>query len=563
MTTRCRVVLTLCGLALFAGRPLSGQAIRSLDGPWQPVVLEAVLFPELQTTRVDWIRLYAYRSGAGSGVWELIPFQIDEKDTDDYFDPHNGFFDGYDQLVFMARDMGDQAAEDAWIDNPESVRYPRYEIEIADGGDTSRRAWVYLYVSPSFSGLPPSPYGMFMNATSNPDTEWVETLAYAAGFNRSGFLGAARVKQEGGGSGVDLLDTQKLRMVGYVRFGPLAFSVGKGGNPPLNERDFFRMEFDSTRVLAGPVRIVRREWIGMMLFGAIPLPVGFPLTTYFYPFSCGFGGSIDSTKLPPDVVIKADLIRQSFDLSPAAQGMQFHNPDNHGLVVDGAPDAAVTAVTVPGLNWAMVTGAQGTLLTVTWVPNLGARQALYYWDNASGGSADSTHTNLQGGDTGDGASYGDFGYLFEGEGFPLSLSFEFTCYFLPSYQPDSVGKVVKQWAEQGVVPTARAQTYPTGVQTQGGVPPSRYALHPNFPNPFNAQTVIWVELPAGVQAQLEIVDASARAVRSFSLRGQDAGSLRVVWDGRDQRGSELPSGLYLAVLRGAGLTMRQKMLLLR
>ena len=135
------------------------QEAKSLDRPWQPVVIDAGAFPQLNSTPVRHLHLFAYRSQQGGGTWERIPYQVDEKDSADFFGRTNGLFDGFDQLVFMVRDMGDKAPPQAWLDDVESRSKPRVEIEVADPAHPARRAWVYLYVTSSITELPPS-YGM-------------------------------------------------------------------------------------------------------------------------------------------------------------------------------------------------------------------------------------------------------------------------------------------------------------------------------------------------------------------------------------------------------------------
>lgn len=556
------IVVGACALSVAAALPVVAQVAKTLDRPWQPVVIDANSFPGLHGTPVEHLYLFAYRSHGGT--WERIPFQIDEKDSTDFFTlPHNRLFDGFDQLVFMVRDLGDEAPPEAWIDDVESRSHPRFAIEVADGADPAQRAWAYLYVTSAITTPAPSPYVHSWNRAA-PDSEWVETNSYAVGIAPSGLIGDVRIKPEGGGSGVHLVDTQKLRIVGYFRYQALAFYLGKGGNPPGNERDFFRKATDSTKVVVGPVRVIVREWVGLVVFGW-QLPVGFPLTTYFYPYSVSFGGAIDSVNLPPDVVIKLDLVRQSLDLTPQASGMRFYNAYNpEGLLVDGVPDTAVTTVEAPGLNWAMVTGEQGTIVTVTKVPRLGSQQGLYYWDNAAGGSADGTHEYLLGRDTGDGASYGDFGYVFIGETFPVLLSFELSCYFLPAHQSPAVAAALKEWVETGMTVNVQAQSYMSGVAPgQADRVASAWALHQNYPNPFNPRTRLQVELPARASAELQILDGTGRLVRRFRLSGAGGPTQAVEWDGRDEAGAEAPSGVYLAVLHTEGGDLVRKMLLLR
>ncbi|HPF34847.1 MAG TPA: family 16 glycosylhydrolase [Candidatus Krumholzibacteria bacterium] len=88
------------------------------------------------------------------------------------------------------------------------------------------------------------------------------------------------------------------------------------------------------------------------------------------------------------------------------------------------------------------------------------------------------------------------------------------------------------------------------------------ALRPNAPNPFNARTEIRFELPDGGAYELAVYDVSGRRVATFSGVGA-AGANSVMWDGRDDAGVELASGLYQARLTTAGGTSSRPMLLVK
>ncbi|MBI2501797.1 MAG: T9SS type A sorting domain-containing protein [Candidatus Latescibacteria bacterium] len=99
-----------------------------------------------------------------------------------------------------------------------------------------------------------------------------------------------------------------------------------------------------------------------------------------------------------------------------------------------------------------------------------------------------------------------------------------------------------------------------GVQTSL---PGAYRLLPNFPNPFNPETALRVELPRAGQVAVEVYDAAGQRVRSLVEGWLPAGVQTFTWDGRDERGREVGSGVYLARLRAGGAEDLRKMLLLR
>jgi hypothetical protein len=95
---------------------------------------------------------------------------------------------------------------------------------------------------------------------------------------------------------------------------------------------------------------------------------------------------------------------------------------------------------------------------------------------------------------------------------------------------------------------------PSGVGVGDDVPAAA-SLEAAYPNPFNPQTTIPVQVgPAasGRALQLEILDVRGRVVRTLLAGPRAAGRHEIVFDGRNQRGERLPSGVYLARLRAGG-----------
>ena len=93
--------------------------------------------------------------------------------------------------------------------------------------------------------------------------------------------------------------------------------------------------------------------------------------------------------------------------------------------------------------------------------------------------------------------------------------------------------------------------------------PSDYALRPSAPNPFNAATVIGFDLPAPEYVRLEVFDVLGHRVRLLVSAPIGAGSHRVSWDGRDDTGRALSSGIYLYRLEAGDFGAVERMLLVR
>lgn len=99
-----------------------------------------------------------------------------------------------------------------------------------------------------------------------------------------------------------------------------------------------------------------------------------------------------------------------------------------------------------------------------------------------------------------------------------------------------------------------------------GALPTHLALHQNYPNPFNPQTTISYELPAAARPErvrLRIVDVAGRVVRTLVNENQPGGSYRATWQGKDDRGESVSSGVYFYVLDAGGERRTRKLVLLK
>ena len=115
----------------------------------------------------------------------------------------------------------------------------------------------------------------------------------------------------------------------------------------------------------------------------------------------------------------------------------------------------------------------------------------------------------------------------------------------------------------------------TGVKETASAIPAAFMLAQNHPNPFSANgtfgnpsTVIKYELPQAVEVQLAIFDLTGRRVRTLVQQQQQAGQYEVIWDGRNEQGEAIASGLYIYQIRAApstssGFVQARRMALVR
>jgi outer membrane protein assembly factor BamB len=92
---------------------------------------------------------------------------------------------------------------------------------------------------------------------------------------------------------------------------------------------------------------------------------------------------------------------------------------------------------------------------------------------------------------------------------------------------------------------------PESVRRAAG--PGTVELHANYPNPFNPSTRIEYSLAAPGFVSLVIFDLEGRRIRELVHGRGEAGLRRVLWDGTDERGRRVPSGVYFCRVRmGSG-----------
>ncbi len=96
--------------------------------------------------------------------------------------------------------------------------------------------------------------------------------------------------------------------------------------------------------------------------------------------------------------------------------------------------------------------------------------------------------------------------------------------------------------------------------------PEKFALFQNFPNPFNEMTVIYYDLPNSRQSweiDLTVYDLRGRQVRLLLEEEEGFGRYWTVWDGTDDQGNIVPTGIYFVELSTEGYSERMKAVVVR
>ncbi|MFC1569801.1 T9SS type A sorting domain-containing protein [bacterium] len=581
-------------LCLIAGTLYGGNLYETRI--YEPIVLLGGQIAECKGIPVDQLFVYAYKNDA----WEMIPFQIDErirlsdpdltKKEDDRWrhfyvsantnseyvrsDTLDSAFDNDDELIFMLRGCGDKAPDNAWIDNEEAKTHDRIDLTIEDSNGDMAYAYVFRSSTLSMPVEVANRYGMQFD----PNTHTVQSHVYSIRMNQADGLITDITLKSGYGNGQDIFDAQKFRMNGYIDWGNIPLEFGPDRNDAPSATEIILYLHENEKYLAYTehpvVRIVRevRCAIGNNQRNFGYEGTEFYVKTKFYPYSGAFeGGAVldpDSIKaaLGDDAVevdIRVDYLRQSWDFNSNAAGMQFYNNKNSQIPIDGSPDDLDLTVDVPSgqplQTWSLVSGDQGSIFSFYNIAeNNWDAVSLYYWDNKNGYQMDEDMLNAD--DSGyEYGSYADNGLRFfntADESKAVNLDFSFTSFFLAANQTRQMAESLVQWIND--TPEVSDHKIETAVESQNQFGPKAFGLEQNFPNPFNASTMIQYQLSRKSQVEINIIDLSGKEVATLLNTTQSAGSYQLTFDA-----SNLSSGVYFIQMKTPNWLYQRKIILMK
>ncbi len=145
-------------------------------------------------------------------------------------------------------------------------------------------------------------------------------------------------------------------------------------------------------------------------------------------------------------------------------------------------------------------------------------------------------------DIDEGAQKGDFLY-FEINGFPAQI--------LQGGSP--------VWSQQNLKLNINLISTVTKIENQTYIPRS-FGLSQNFPNPFNSETSIQIQLPEKCFVSLTIYNVLGQKVRILINEIKEPGRYTSIWDGQDDHGLVVSSGIYLYRLEAGDFVQTKKLL---
>ena len=124
---------------------------------------------------------------------------------------------------------------------------------------------------------------------------------------------------------------------------------------------------------------------------------------------------------------------------------------------------------------------------------------------------------------------------------------------------DSTGLI----APQDIQFTLSVDSFNTVEDLPAPVHPTDFWRSQNFPNPFNQATQISYRLQRSGFISLKLFNLLGQEVATLVNQTQPAGHYQVTWDGRDNRGEALASGIYFYQLKTTSSTQSRKLTLLK
>lgn len=104
---------------------------------------------------------------------------------------------------------------------------------------------------------------------------------------------------------------------------------------------------------------------------------------------------------------------------------------------------------------------------------------------------------------------------------------------------------------------------PTSVGDPVGGVPTTFALSQNYPNPFNPSTTIDYALSERAFVTIKVHNLLGQEVKTLVAEEKGAGIYTLQWNGKDNAGNDVPSGMYLYTMRAGNFVQTKRMMLMK
>ena len=101
------------------------------------------------------------------------------------------------------------------------------------------------------------------------------------------------------------------------------------------------------------------------------------------------------------------------------------------------------------------------------------------------------------------------------------------------------------------------------VNEKSDILPKEFALHDNYPNPFNPTTTIRFDLPKATDVSILIFNVLGQKIKTIDMSQINPGYHSIVWNATNDYGSQVGAGMYFYQLRTDDFVKTKKMILLK
>jgi hypothetical protein len=145
--------------------------------------------------------------------------------------------------------------------------------------------------------------------------------------------------------------------------------------------------------------------------------------------------------------------------------------------------------------------------------------------------------------------------------FPTNARIRFMC----DASADNDDVYIDQIEFRGTTATLAGASLVSGGETLSAIEalPGSFELKQNYPNPFNPATTITFSLPQESNVSIKIYDVSGTLVRTLVNDNRTAGEYSVAWDGQNDNGVRVSSGVYIYRLEVGNFTQTRRMVMLK
>jgi hypothetical protein len=149
------------------------------------------------------------------------------------------------------------------------------------------------------------------------------------------------------------------------------------------------------------------------------------------------------------------------------------------------------------------------------------------------------------------------------ENSPETITVNFPQVFLPSNLYSATIKVHTNDPNNSLVEIPLTVDITTVDNDDNAVQAIQSDLQQNYPNPFNPETTISFFVDKNSEVVIDIYDIKGRKVKSLVRENYSRGNHSVVWNGRNEEGNPVASGVYLYKMRSGSFSKSRKMILLK